>query len=72
MVVIQKPSTEVNNGAVLCLLVVKGSNPAKAVIWQTLLQTSVLSVFLAAAVWAMLHPSRGIQDRIAGTWIVPR
>jgi len=56
----------------LCLLVVKGTNPAKATIGQTLLQTSVLAVFIAGAIWALLHPSRGIQDRIAGTWIVPR
>ena len=26
----------------------------------------------AGAVWAILRPSRGIQDRLAGTWIVPR
>jgi hypothetical protein len=29
-------------------------------------------VLIGGAVWASLHPSRGIQDRIAGTWIVPR
>jgi hypothetical protein len=53
-------------------MVVKGPNPAKAAVWQTLLQTSLLAVFIAGAIWAVLHPSRGIQDRIAGTWIVPR
>lgn len=37
-----------------------------------LLQTSILLAFLAGAIWALLHPVRGIQDRIAGTWIVPR
>jgi len=44
----------------------------KAAVGQTLLQTFVLAVFIAGAIWAALHPARGIQDRIAGTWIVPR
>ncbi len=26
----------------------------------------------AAAAWAVLHPSRGLQDRLAGTYLVPR
>ena len=34
--------------------------------------TLVPVMLLAGAVWAWRHPSRGIQDRIAGTWIVPR
>jgi hypothetical protein len=29
-------------------------------------------VLAAGALWAWRHPDRGIQDRIAGTWIVPR
>jgi eukaryotic-like serine/threonine-protein kinase len=36
------------------------------------LYTLVPVMLLAGAVWAWRHPSRGIQDRIAGTWIVPR
>jgi hypothetical protein len=36
------------------------------------LYTLVPVMLLAGAVWAWKHPSRGIQDRIAGTWIVPR
>jgi hypothetical protein len=36
------------------------------------LQAGFLAVLVAGAVWAWRHPSRGIQDRIAGTWIVPR
>jgi hypothetical protein len=36
------------------------------------LQFALLGVLAAAAVWAWLHPSRGIQDRLAGSWIVPR
>jgi hypothetical protein len=29
-------------------------------------------LFLAGAAWAIAHPSRGVQDRIAGTWLVPQ
>lgn len=35
-------------------------------------QTAILAAMLAAAIWAIARPSRGIQDRLAGTWIVPR
>ena len=31
-----------------------------------------LALFAAGAVWAILRPSRSIQDHLAGTWIVPR
>ena len=31
-----------------------------------------LLLLLAGAVIAILSPERGIQDRLAGTWIVPR
>jgi hypothetical protein len=37
-----------------------------------LLFTTIVAILLAGAAWAWRHPSRGIQDRIAGTWIVPR
>jgi serine/threonine protein kinase len=37
-----------------------------------LLYTLPVAMLVAGAVWAWRHPSRGIQDRIAGTWIVPR
>jgi len=36
------------------------------------LYTLVVALVLGGAAWAWRHPSRGIQDRIAGTWIVPR
>jgi len=32
----------------------------------------LVALLSAGAVWAILRPSRGIQDRLAGTWIVPR
>ena len=35
-------------------------------------QTLGVGLFVATAVWTALHPSRSIQDRLAGTWIVPR
>ena len=31
-----------------------------------------VAIFLAGAVYAAVNPSRGLQDRLAGTWIVPR
>jgi hypothetical protein len=37
-----------------------------------ILQTALIGLIAAAAVWAVYHPSRSIQDRLAGTWIVPR
>jgi hypothetical protein len=36
------------------------------------LQTLPLVLFAAGAAWAIKHPSRSLQDRLAGTWIVPR
>lgn len=37
-----------------------------------LVQTAILIGILAAAAWAIARPTRGIQDRLSGTWIVPR
>jgi serine/threonine protein kinase len=37
-----------------------------------LLQSSFVALLLVCAAWAIMRPSRSIQDRIAGTWIVPR
>lgn len=39
---------------------------------EALLYTLPLAILAGGAVWAWLHPSRGLQDRIVGTWIVPR
>ena len=33
---------------------------------------ALVAVVVAGAVWASQHPARGIQDRVAGTWLVPR
>ena len=35
-------------------------------------ETDLIAAIAAAAVWAIYHPSRGVQDRLAGTTIVPR
>jgi hypothetical protein len=37
-----------------------------------LLESVLLALMAAGAVWAIMRPSRSIQDRIAGTWIVSR
>jgi eukaryotic-like serine/threonine-protein kinase len=58
--------------AILCTLVVLGPGPNRPDLTLTLLNTAVLLLFIGCAVWGILHPSRGIQDRFAGTWIVPR
>lgn len=58
--------------ALACWLVAQGPSPDHPTVGWTLLLTSVVLFFMAAAIWAILHPSRGIQDRIAGTWVVPR
>jgi len=32
----------------------------------------LIVLFVAGAVYAVLNPERGWQDRLAGTWLVPR
>ena len=36
-----------------------------------LILTSMI-LFIAGAVWAVAKPDRGLQDYLAGTWLVPR
>ena len=36
------------------------------------LESALMMLAIAAAVWAVNHPARSLQDRLAGTWIVPR
>jgi hypothetical protein len=57
---------------VVCYLVVKGSNPVDVSAGRALLEAAIFLIFIAGALWAITHPTRGIQDRIAGTSIVPR
>jgi RDD family len=35
-------------------------------------QIALLAALAAGAAWSIARPSRGLQDRIAGTWVVPR
>jgi hypothetical protein len=37
-----------------------------------IIMATALALQLAGAIAAIAHPSRGLQDRVAGTWIVPR
>jgi hypothetical protein len=36
------------------------------------LTTLPLLLLAAGAIWAIARPSRALQDRLAGTWVVPR
>jgi uncharacterized RDD family membrane protein YckC len=55
------------------LLLLKANPPIdQSTIATMLLYMLVPALLIAGAVYAWLHPSRGIQDRIASTWIVPR
>jgi eukaryotic-like serine/threonine-protein kinase len=57
----------------LAWLIFTFSAPIKATtVSLALLYTLPLAILAAGAFWAWRHPSRGIQDRIVGTWIVPR
>jgi hypothetical protein len=48
------------------------SKPPDGRVSVLLLQTVIVLAMLAAALWAIARPTRGIQDRLSGTWIVPR
>jgi hypothetical protein len=39
--------------------------------WRAV-ESGLIAVFLVGAVYAIVHPQRGWQDRLAGTWLVPR
>jgi hypothetical protein len=52
-------------------LYVGGLSPAYSTEAMILWGLAMLAM-LAGALFAILHPGRGIQDRLVGTWIVPR
>jgi hypothetical protein len=57
----------------LTLVVMKMSpDPPNVPVSALALQTVLMALIGAAAVWAVYHPSRSLQDRLSGTWIVPR
>jgi len=56
----------------VCILLKYGPDVKDATGWRLLSEYAVMALFAAVAGWAIARPSRAIQDRIAGTWIVPR
>ena len=55
------------------LIVVKLSpDPPNYRLDLLILQTALILSFAGTAAWAIAHPSRSLQDRLSGTWIVPR
>jgi len=58
---------------VVTLIVVKlAPNPPNYRVDLLVLETALMAFVAGAAAWAVAHPSRSLQDRLAGTWIVPR
>jgi hypothetical protein len=39
-------------------------------IWQV--PAAALAVAVAGGVWVILHPGRGLAERLTGTYLVPR
>jgi uncharacterized RDD family membrane protein YckC len=57
----------------LLFLVFKGSWAGSSPDPRALILPSAgMALLVAGAIWTAFHPSRSIQDRLAGTWIVPR
>ena len=40
--------------------------------WTTIISTILLVTWMSAAIYAVIHPNRGLHDRLAGTWVVRR
>ena len=49
-------------------LLIKRAEVTVAFIWALVL----LLLWISAAVYAVIHPNRGLHDRLAGTWVVRR
>jgi hypothetical protein len=55
------------------MIVVKMSpDPPNYRVDLLVLETALMAFVAGAAAWAVFHPSRSVQDRLAGTWVVPR
>ena len=52
-------------------LIMGSPSPTSSTAWLVIEAVSLL-LFLAGVAYAVKHPQRGIQDRVAGTWLVPR
>ena len=44
------------------------AGPTAAIIYALVL----LAIWISAAVYSVIHPNRGLHDRLAGTWVVRR
>jgi hypothetical protein len=49
---------------------IQGFVPAPTSPWFGM--TVALGLLAAGAIWVVVRPSRGLHDRLAGTWVVPR
>jgi hypothetical protein len=58
--------------AVLFFCFNRGPEVTSAGNWFLALELSLVAVLAAGAAWAITRPARGLQDRLAGTWVVPR
>ena len=56
----------------LLLLFADGDSGKSVTATRLAAQSLGVGLVVAAAIWTALHPSRSIQDRLAGTWVVPR
>jgi uncharacterized RDD family membrane protein YckC len=54
---------------VVWLAIRGGVSPGSA---ATLTMEVAIGLFAVGVVWAVAHPRRGLQDRLAGTWLVPQ
>jgi uncharacterized RDD family membrane protein YckC len=52
----------------LAIPLIKRGQPTAAFTWALVL----LLLWIGAAVYAAVHPNRGLHDRLAGTWVVRR
>jgi uncharacterized RDD family membrane protein YckC len=52
----------------LAALLIAKAGPTAAFVWAFV----ILVLWIGAAVYAVVHPNRGLHDRLAGTWVVRR
>ena len=52
----------------LAALLVNRAEPTAGFIWSP----ALLILWIGAAAYAVIHPNRGLHDRLAGTWVVRR
>jgi hypothetical protein len=56
----------------LAFVLKRGPDVTQASTTVVAIDLALVAVVVAGAIWASQHPARGIQDRLAGTWLVPR